>query len=93
MSIETGCAQKQSQISEQIERLDKNITELSEEIKNLHDKLGPVVRSSDPVDKEKVVKDSSALTLVPLALALRVHGLKIGDLIDSIKDLYTRIEV
>ena len=81
--------QRQSQVQEQISRLEGNLTALHENIGKLQDRLAPVLRSSVPSEQGKGEERAElvvlACTIEGFADSVRLATYKVGDILDRIE--------
>ncbi len=85
-----GLAKRMSEVSTELEQLQREVVRCEENLTKLQEKLGGILRveSLKPSADKKTGKQ-----LVPLAGEIRVMGSKIRDLGNAIADLQDRIEV
>ena len=89
--MEQGNAERESEVSEQMNRLESNLTSLCNDTKALCSRLVTVVKPSLPSDKEDSKKE--AAELVPLAARIRDSTRSIISLNFVVKDTLERLEL
>ena len=84
--------QRQSQVAEQTNRLEGNLTTLHNSIDKLQDRLSSVLRSSVLLEQE-IGKDKDSEELVNLALIIEGFGDSVRSANYKIEDILERIEL
>lgn len=82
--------QRQSQVAEQVNNLERNLPTLHDKIGTLIDRLSPVLKPSVPSETEKG-KDS--VELVVLAETIEEFGNSVRSAIYKIEDVLERLEL
>lgn len=82
--------QRQSQVAEQVSRLDGNLTTLHDNIGKLTDRLSSVLRQSVPSEQEK---GQDRIELVNLACTIEGFGDSVRSANYKIEDILDRIEL
>ena len=84
-------SQKQSQVVEQTNILEKKLEGLHAKIETLADGLSSVLRSSLPA--EKAIEDSDRMKLVVLASTLEGFSDSVGSASCKLEDILDRLEI
>ena len=87
-----GKAAKQSQVHEEIARLEKVSIILNESLGELHDKLQPIMRSPEVLE-DKEATDRPDAVLVPIADQVRSIRRKLENSHSFVQEMKDRIEV
>lgn len=79
-----------SQVADQANRMESELTKLSDEIRNLRDRLASVLK-----EREKAIgeEEEPISTLVPLARTLRDYGNRVSFSICEIAEIINLLEV
>ena len=90
--MDSAKSQKQTQIPEQIEKLDKEICVLSELVGNLMDRLNKVLRNHSPLP-QVVESDKVELELVPMATSILHLNYRVYGINNDVRDILNRLEL
>ena len=81
--------QRQSQVSEQMDNLERGVSELSESVESLESRLSKVLTVQPPTTQGEKTPDE----IVELANGIRISKGRIVDITNKVQDILNRLEL